>query len=229
MGRALVSVKSGSVNSSQIRDLKGVLEREKAEIGLFVTLEEPSSPMQLEATTAGVYTSALSGRDYPRVQILTVRELLEEHRRPDLPLLDPNRGNWSGRRVSNPRHSAWKADATGRHRSVSTRMPTMAASWRLAPVQASSAASSSGSVTGRRQAKSRQTKAVARPLIAKRPCSKSSMLNLGSPSARTLYGWNPRRTTSTRARVAAAPGSPTIATCVTRADAKSSAPSPPGK
>ena len=47
----------------------------------------------------------------------------------------------------------------------------MAASWRLAPVQASSAASSSGSVTGRRQAKSRQTKAVARPLIAKRLCA----------------------------------------------------------
>jgi DNA modification methylase len=87
MGRALVSVKSGSVNSSQVRDLKGVLEREKAEIGLFVTLEEPSSPMQLEATTAGVYQSALSGRDYPRIQIITIRELLEEHRRPDLPLL----------------------------------------------------------------------------------------------------------------------------------------------
>ena len=87
MGRALVSVKSGSVNSSQIRDLKGVLEREKAEIGLFMTLEEPSSPMQLEATTAGVYQSALSGRDYPRIQIITIRELLEEHRRPDLPLL----------------------------------------------------------------------------------------------------------------------------------------------
>ncbi len=87
MGRALVSVKSGSVNSSQIRDLKGVLDREKAEIGLFVTLEEPSGPMQLEATTAGVYTSALSGRDYPRIQILTIRELLEEHRKPDLPVL----------------------------------------------------------------------------------------------------------------------------------------------
>jgi len=87
VGRALVSVKSGSVNSSQIRDLKGVLEREKAEIGLFVTLEEPSGPMQLEATTAGVYTSALSGRDYPRIQLLTIRELLEEHRRPNLPVL----------------------------------------------------------------------------------------------------------------------------------------------
>jgi site-specific DNA-methyltransferase (adenine-specific) len=87
MGRALVSVKSGSVNSSQIRDLKGVLDREKAEIGLFVTLEEPSGPMKLEATTAGVYTSALSGRDYPRIQILTIRELLEGNARPNLPVL----------------------------------------------------------------------------------------------------------------------------------------------
>ena len=87
VGRALVSVKSGGVNSSQVRDLKGVLDREKAEIGLFVTLEEPSAPMHLEATTAGVYHSDLSGRDYPRIQILTIRELLEEHRRPDLPVL----------------------------------------------------------------------------------------------------------------------------------------------
>jgi DNA modification methylase len=87
VGRALVSVKSGGVNSSQVRDLKGVLDREKAEIGLFVTLEEPSAPMHLEATTAGVYHSDLSGRDYPRIQILTIRELLDEHRRPDLPVL----------------------------------------------------------------------------------------------------------------------------------------------
>ena len=87
VGRALVSVKSGSVNSSMVRDLKGVLEREKAEIGLFVTLEEASGPMQLEATTAGVYQSAFSGREYPRIQLITIRELLEEHRRPDLPVL----------------------------------------------------------------------------------------------------------------------------------------------
>ncbi len=87
VGRALVSVKSGGVNSSMIRDLKGVLEREKAEIGLFVTLDEPSAPMRLEAATAGVYHSDLSGRDYQKIQILTIAELLEEHRRPDLPLL----------------------------------------------------------------------------------------------------------------------------------------------
>jgi len=87
VGRALVSVKRGAVNSGMVRDLKGVLDREKAEIGLFVTLEEPSGPMHIEATTAGIYYSELFGRDYQRIQILTIRELLEEHHRPDLPLL----------------------------------------------------------------------------------------------------------------------------------------------
>jgi len=87
MGQALVSVKSGKVNSSMIRDLKGTIEREKAEIGLFVTLEEPSREMELEATTAGFYTSPIDGRDYPRIQILTIRELLEEGKKPMLPLL----------------------------------------------------------------------------------------------------------------------------------------------
>lgn len=87
MGQALVSVKSGKVNSSQIRDLKGTIEREQAEIGLFVTLEEPSHEMELEATTAGFYASPIDGRDYPRIQILTIRELLEDHKKPMLPLL----------------------------------------------------------------------------------------------------------------------------------------------
>jgi hypothetical protein len=87
MGQALVSVKSGKVNSAMVRDLKGTIEREKAEIGLFITLEEPTSEMQLEATTAGFYTSPIDGRDYPRIQILTIRELLEEHKKPMLPLL----------------------------------------------------------------------------------------------------------------------------------------------
>ena len=87
MGQALVSVKSGGVNSSMIRDLKGTIEREGAEIGLFITLEEPSKPMLLETSTAGVYTSPISGKDYPRIQILSIRQLLEEHAKPMLPLL----------------------------------------------------------------------------------------------------------------------------------------------
>jgi len=74
--RVIVQVKSGKVSSRDIRDLRGVLEREKAEIGLFVTLEEPSRDMTTEAVTAGYYDSPGWNEKYPRIQILTVAELL---------------------------------------------------------------------------------------------------------------------------------------------------------
>jgi len=79
------SVKSGGVNSGMIRDLKGTLEREKAAIGLFLTLEEPSEPMRQEAATAGVFHSELWNRDYARIQLLSIRELLEEGTKASLP------------------------------------------------------------------------------------------------------------------------------------------------
>lgn len=74
--RVLVQVKSGHVKSGDIRDLRGTVEREGAEIGVFVTLEEPSSEMKREATTAGFYQSPGWGRNYPKIQILTIAELL---------------------------------------------------------------------------------------------------------------------------------------------------------
>ena len=82
--RVLVSVKSGHVNASMIRDLKGTMEREKAAIGLFVTLEEPSRPMKEEAATAGFFHSDVWNRDYGRIQILSISELLSGAK-PDLP------------------------------------------------------------------------------------------------------------------------------------------------
>jgi site-specific DNA-methyltransferase (adenine-specific) len=81
----LVSVKSGHVNSAQVRDLKGTLDREKAAMGIFVTLEEPTREMRLEATTAGLFR--VWDRDYPKIQILSIRELLEQGRVPTLPPL----------------------------------------------------------------------------------------------------------------------------------------------
>ena len=54
--RIVVQVKSGGVNRSMIATLKGDMEREKAEIGLFVTLNEPTRPMLQEAASAGFYT-----------------------------------------------------------------------------------------------------------------------------------------------------------------------------
>ena len=74
--RALVQVKSGHVNSSMIRDLIGTIQREQAEIGVFITLEEPTRDMVTEALTAGFYNSPGWRKRYPVVQIYTVEELL---------------------------------------------------------------------------------------------------------------------------------------------------------
>jgi len=82
--RIVVSVKGGHVTVNQVRDLKGVMEREKAPIGLFVCLEEPTAPMKKEAASAGLYRGG-NGKDYPRLQLLTVAELLEGHKRPEFP------------------------------------------------------------------------------------------------------------------------------------------------
>ena len=75
--KIIVQVKSGHVSVSQIRDLKGVLEREKAAIGAFVTLKKPTRDMIKEAVPAGFYEAIhYAGREYPRMQILTIEELL---------------------------------------------------------------------------------------------------------------------------------------------------------
>ncbi len=74
--RAVVQVKSGHVKSGDIRDLKGTLEREKAALGIFITLEPPSPDMETEAVTAGFYHSPGWNQDYRRIQILTIEQLL---------------------------------------------------------------------------------------------------------------------------------------------------------
>ncbi|MBI3666241.1 MAG: restriction endonuclease [Acidobacteria bacterium] len=75
--RLVVQVKSGHTGPHHVRDLKGVMEREKAAIGALITLEDPTGPMTREAAAAGFYEPPeLPGR-YPRVQIRTVAELLE--------------------------------------------------------------------------------------------------------------------------------------------------------
>lgn len=74
----IVQVKSGNVTASQSRDLKGVLEREKAVIGAFITLQEPTAPMRAEAAAAGFYEPELfPNMRFPKLQILTIKELLE--------------------------------------------------------------------------------------------------------------------------------------------------------
>jgi hypothetical protein len=53
-----------------------VIERKKAEIGVLICMGEPSKHMRAEAADAGFY-EAVWGKRYPRLQILTIKELLE--------------------------------------------------------------------------------------------------------------------------------------------------------
>jgi len=84
--RVVVSVKGGdSVSVPMVRDLKGVLDREKAPIGVFLTLAPPTRPMEAEAASAGFYT--LGERQYPRIQIITIKQALAGAK-PAIPLVD---------------------------------------------------------------------------------------------------------------------------------------------
>ena len=75
--RIIVQVKSGHVNAAQIRDLKGVLEREQAQLGLFITLQPPTRPMEQEALASGLYVPEhFPDSQFPRLQILTIEQLL---------------------------------------------------------------------------------------------------------------------------------------------------------
>jgi site-specific DNA-methyltransferase (adenine-specific) len=74
--RVMVQVKSGHVKSGDIRDLHGVIDREGAAIGVFITLEQPSDAMIKEAASAGYYHSKVWDKDYPKLQILTIEDLL---------------------------------------------------------------------------------------------------------------------------------------------------------
>ena len=84
--KAIVSVKGGeNVNVSMIRDMAHVVDREKAKIGVFITLADSTGPMRTEAVKAGYYET-LYGK-YPKIQIFTIAELFSG-KRPNIPLVD---------------------------------------------------------------------------------------------------------------------------------------------
>ncbi|MCZ6756840.1 MAG: restriction endonuclease [Bacteroidetes bacterium] len=74
--QVIISVKSGKPKVSEVRDLNGVLEREKAQIGVYITLNDPTGPMKNESASSGFYESTGWGK-HPRIQILTIQELLD--------------------------------------------------------------------------------------------------------------------------------------------------------
>ena len=74
--QVILSVKAGQTGAAHLRDLRGVMERENAEIGALISMQEPTQPMRTEAAAAGYYHSPVWDSDHPRLQILTVAELL---------------------------------------------------------------------------------------------------------------------------------------------------------
>jgi DNA modification methylase len=73
----IFSVKAGNVTAAHVRDLHGVVDREKAAVGVLISFNEPTQPMRSEAADAGFYTSReLGSPRYPRIQLLTVEDLL---------------------------------------------------------------------------------------------------------------------------------------------------------
>lgn len=87
VARAIISVKGGeNVSVQMVRDLRGVIERERADAGLFLTLAEPTRPMLEEAAKAGLFDSPFGNKRHPRLQIMTIDSLLKGNK-PDLPPL----------------------------------------------------------------------------------------------------------------------------------------------
>ena len=74
--KIVVQVKGGHVSSPQVRDLKGVVEREQAAMGLFISLDEPTAPMRSEAASGGLFQSDVWQRDFPKIQLRTIGEML---------------------------------------------------------------------------------------------------------------------------------------------------------
>ncbi len=75
-GRIVISVKGGkNLNPGMVRDLIGTLQAQGAELAIMVTLTQPTAGMVKAAAGAGTYEQ--HGNTYPRVQIITVGELLD--------------------------------------------------------------------------------------------------------------------------------------------------------
>lgn len=85
--KIVVSVKGGgSVGVTMLKDLITTVSQQKAEIGLFVTLAPPTKPMIKAALAEGYYESPI-GKSFPKIQILTIEELLAGTKTPAYPNL----------------------------------------------------------------------------------------------------------------------------------------------
>jgi hypothetical protein len=83
--RVLVSVKGGATNPGHVRDLLGTIDAQHAAMGIFVCMDTPTRGMHDAANHSGTYTHPNDRRRFPRVQIVTVADLLSG-KRPTMPM-----------------------------------------------------------------------------------------------------------------------------------------------
>jgi site-specific DNA-methyltransferase (adenine-specific) len=84
--KAIISVKGGrNVGATMVRELITVVDREKAKMGLLISLAEPTAPMKKEAVAAGFYKTEYG--EYPKIQILTIEQLFAGQK-PNMPWID---------------------------------------------------------------------------------------------------------------------------------------------
>lgn len=76
INRAIVSVKSGKISVKDVRDLGHVSDRENAEIGILISLNAPTRDMITESAKKGFYKSKTLHKEFPKLQILTIQEIL---------------------------------------------------------------------------------------------------------------------------------------------------------
>lgn len=83
-GKILVSVKGGATNPSHVRDLLGTVQTQGAAMGIFICMNAATRGMVEAANTSGSYEHPATGQSYPRVQIMTVQDLIDL-KRPNAP------------------------------------------------------------------------------------------------------------------------------------------------
>lgn len=84
--KIVFQVKSGNVGRGDIAKLNSDRQRENAELAVFLTLKPSTQGMRDEAKGVGDYLHPLMGRNYPRIEIVTVQEMIEDEKRLDTPM-----------------------------------------------------------------------------------------------------------------------------------------------
>src|SRR5208283_348485 len=69
----IIQIKGGKTGVKDVRDLRCVLDREQAAMGVLISLQPPTGPMEAEAASAGFYTHKMNQQQYPRLQLRTVK------------------------------------------------------------------------------------------------------------------------------------------------------------